>query len=489
MMRKNLYLFLLVAAPLFIIFLSFFNPGYGGLVRRSIIVFTVLAVPYCLFVKDPRRGLILFLLEASLLEGAWKHFTYGMNLKLLVYIIRDLLLYASLLNFLMHKKRILPKEVLRQRPPYTGVIFIFLLNVAIQIFNPANYNFLSAIANSRLFWEMVPLYWMGFYLMRNRNSFRILCWLCILCVFFNSGATVLQYYWSSERIASISSGYHAMVYEWGRGIKGKLRPPGLGSDMGTAGHYFTQIVIMMIILFIIPQAKRLRKRVLSLICLGVLGIVNLAGLIAAGAREAIVMSIVSLIVLFLLRRDLVRSRIIRIFTLSALLFFLVIPYMLKTFEEIAVRYKTIKTPAALVHTLTEEERGRIQQAFVIPFQYSITFFMGDGLGKVGPSAGLFSGGRTGQTNAENTLNLSITEIGTIGVILWLVFHIAIVRRGFRIYKHIRCPEWKWYGTIPMSYILLLLLSWQFGQLVSFPANAGFWFMSGCLMSLVYIKEE
>ena len=163
--------------------------------------------------------------------------------------------------------------------------------------------------------------------------------------------------------------------------------------------------------------------------------------------------------------------------------------MLKAFKEVAVRYKTIKTPAVLVHTLTEDERGRMQQAFVIPFQYSIAFFMGNGLGKVGPGAGLFSGGLTGQTNAESTLNLSITEIGTIGTILWLVFHIAIVRRGFRIYKHIKCPEWKWYGTIPMSYMLLLLPSWQFGQLIAFPANAGFWFMSGCLMGLVYIEEK
>ena len=163
--------------------------------------------------------------------------------------------------------------------------------------------------------------------------------------------------------------------------------------------------------------------------------------------------------------------------------------MLKTFEEVTVRYETIKTPAALVHTLTEAERGRIQQAFVIPFQYSIAFFMGNGLGKTGPGAGLFSGGRVAHTNAENTLNLSITEIGAIGTILWLVFHIAIVKRGFRIYKHIRCPEWKWYRTIPMSYILLLLPSWQFGELIAFPANAGFWFMSGCLMGLVYIKEE
>ncbi|GAI28033.1 unnamed protein product, partial [marine sediment metagenome] len=103
-----------------------------------------------------------------------------------------------------------------------------------------------------------------------------------------------------------------------------------------------------------------RKRVLSLICLGVLGIVNLAGLIAAGSRGAIIMSIVSLIILFLLRRDLVRSKTIRIFALSVLLFSLIIPYMLKTFEEVTVRYETIKTPAVLVHTLTEAEKGRMQ---------------------------------------------------------------------------------------------------------------------------------
>jgi len=487
-MKKNIFLILITAIPLALIFLAFFNPAYGNLVRKSIIIFPVFAVPYCLLVKDPRKGLLLFLIEASLFAGPWKNFTYGTNLKLLVYIIRDLLLYASFLNFLMHKKRILPENILRQKPPYTGLIFIFLLNVIIQTFNPDSFNYLSAIAGGRMFWEMIPLYWMGFYFMRDKNHFKVLCWAIILCLFFNSIATILQYNWGKERVALISEGYHAMTYKWGRELGEKLRAPGLGSDMGFAGNYFSQAVAIFIALFITIGMKLKQKRRLILILLIALTIIGLAGLIASASRTAMVISVIYLIIIFLLQKALARRRLIRIIVLFALLLIAVIPYMLRTFEVAAQRYESVKTPAALLHTITEVEKGRVWQAFVLPFIYSTKFFLGNGLGKVGPGAGLFSSGLVAPTNTENTLNLSVTEIGTIGTVLWIVFHIFIVRRGLVIYKHINDPEWKWYSMIPLSYMLLSLFFWQFGQLISFPQNAGFWFMSGNLMGLKYIED-
>lgn len=486
---KNLFLILLIAVPLSIIFLAFFRPVYGSLVRKSILVFTVLSVPYCLLVKDPRKGLLLFLLEVSLLEGAWKNFTYGMNLKLLVYVIRNLLLYASFLNFLVNKKRILSKEILRQKPPYTGLIFIFLFNIFLQFFNPGGYNFLNSIAGSRLFWEMIPLYWMGFYLIRDKNTFKILCWAGILCVFFNSTAGMLQYNWGKARVASISEGYHNLLYKGGRGVGVKLRPPGLGPDMGTAGHYFTNIIVMTITLFILRQSGKPAVKTLRFLCLIILTLVNIAGLIASASRSPMVFSVIVLIFFFILRRDIIPRKLTKILTLSVLLLFLVLPYLLGIFKEAAKRYETIKTLPILLRTITVTESSRFAQAFIIPFQYARAFFWGNGLGKVGPGAGLFSGGRIAMTNAENTLNLSITEIGTIGTILWLVFHIIVIKYSLRIYRSVKTLEWKLYGAIPMSYMLLLLFHWPFGQLICFPQNAGFWFMSGILTNLRYLNEQ
>jgi len=488
-MKKNIFLILLIAIPLSLIFLAFFNPTYGDQVRKSILIFTVFAIPYCLSVKDPRKGLLLFLFEASLLDGPWKNFTHGTNLKLLVYVIRDLLLYATFLNFLMHKKRILSENILRQKPPYTGLIFIFLLNVIIQIFNPDNFNYLSAIAGSRMFWEMMPLYWMGFYLMRDKNHFKVLCWAVLLCVFFNSGAAILQYNWGKERVALIAAGYYTMIYEWDRRLGSALiRPPGLGPDMGFAGSYFSQAIGFIIALFIIPQAKKRSRKLLSLILVTALTLIGFAGLIASTSRTSVVISGVYLVIIILLRKDLIRGRPLKIAVLSILLLFLVIPYTMGMFKVAAERYETIKTPRALFQTVMEKEKGRALQIFILPFRYSTGYFFGNGLGKVGPGAGLFSHGTVGPTNAENAINLSITEIGTIGTILWIALHIIIIRHGFRIYRGISDFEWKCYSMIPLSYMLLVLSAWQFGQLINFPANAAFWFMSGSLMGLRYIED-
>ena len=134
-MRKNIYPLLLVVIPLAVIFYALFNPPQENLVRETIVPFTVLAVLYCFFVKDPRKALFLFMAQACLLEGSWKNFTYGTNLKLLVYIIRDLLLYTTFLNFTLRKRKILPESVSRQSPPYTPLIVFFALNIIIQLFN------------------------------------------------------------------------------------------------------------------------------------------------------------------------------------------------------------------------------------------------------------------------------------------------------------------------------------------------------------------
>lgn len=492
-MRKNQFIILIVTIPLSLIFLAFFNSAYISLVKKSMLIFIALSIPYCLSVKDPRKGLLLFLLQASLLEGPWKHFTYGTTLKLLVYIIRDLLLYLTFFNFLRHRRRILPEAVLRQHPPYQGFIFIFLLNVAIQIFNPANLSYVSAVAATRMFWEMIPLYWMGFYLMRDKASYKVLFWVAILSLFLNSIAAILQYNWGWERVSQISEGYYAVVFIWGRGtgtveLGRTVRPTALGSDMGFAGIYFMQTLGMLIALFIMPQAKKLIRRLLILIFLTVLSLVNLAGMIASASRTAVVGTCIFLIVFFLIRGDLIRRRFIKIFIVSILLLFLIIPHFLQTFRIAARRYETIRTPAVLIRTIVVAEKGRIHQAFIMPLEYSIKYFLGNGLGKSGPGASLF-GKALGETNAENTLNLSITEIGTIGTFLWVIFHILIVRRGVRIFKDISNWEWKWYATIPFSYMAVILIYWQFGHMISFPQSAGFWFMAGSLMGLGYISTE
>ena len=124
--RKKYFLLFVVGIPLILIFLAFFNPSYAGLVRGTIVIFTVLAVMYSLTTKDPRRGLCLFFLMASMLEGPWKNFTYGTSLKFLVYIIRDLILYATFINFMFHKNRIVGRELLKQKPPFVRVVVLLL---------------------------------------------------------------------------------------------------------------------------------------------------------------------------------------------------------------------------------------------------------------------------------------------------------------------------------------------------------------------------
>ena len=67
--------------------------------------------------------------------------------------------------------------------------------------------------------------------------------------------------------------------------------------------------------------------------------------------------------------------------------------MVRTFKTATKRYKTVKTPTAILHTIFDTEAGRGYQSFVVPFQYARWFFFGNGLGKVGPGAAMFAGER------------------------------------------------------------------------------------------------
>ncbi|MBN1405017.1 MAG: hypothetical protein JW946_00675, partial [Candidatus Omnitrophica bacterium] len=450
-----------------------------------------LSVPYCLFVKDPRKGFLLFLLEASLLEGPWKVFTYGLNLKLLVYIVRDLLLYATFLNFYANRSRVLEPELLRQRIPHIGLITLFIANIAIQIFNPNGYSLLNSVAGSRLFWEMIPLYWIGFYLMRDKKYFRILFWVCVFIVIFNSIAAILQYNWGLERTSEIANGYRVMLYEWRRDYQGTIRPPALGPDMGFAGYFFSEIIAMFIALFfiVLKFTNETYKRRTVLIFLIFAALVSISGLIVSLARSALVLTIIFTLTYLWLLRKAFNKKFIRASIFVGIILFLSTSFLSGKFEAGTERFESVKNPKELIETILHTEGGRFIQAFIVPFSHATQFFMGNGMGKVGSGAGLFSKGEACQINAENDLNLSLAEIGFIGTMIWIIFHFVIIKEGLGIFKRLHNTQWQWYLAVPLSYIITLLTFWQFGHLTLFPQNSGFWFMSGVIMAFRHIEDE
>ncbi|MFH0731782.1 MAG: hypothetical protein V2A72_02540 [Candidatus Omnitrophota bacterium] len=493
-MKKNIYPALLVFIPLGIIFLVFFKHSYINLVRYSIIFFIALAVPYCFFVKDPRKGLLIFLIEASILEGAWKTFTYGTPLKLLVYMIRDLLLYASFLNFLVNRKRILSEMTSETKPPLTMAIGLSLFNLAISHFHPNVYSLPAALVGGRVYWEMMPLYVLGFYLMRDKKVLKIFFWVCVGCTFFNAIATILQYYWGDTRVGQIAPGYNALIFDWHRGysetegFQRTLRPPGLGSDMGFAGFLFWPVVPMFICLLFISRPRGMLKKKFAYIFLCCLCFIGISGLVFSLSRTAIVLSaLVGITYLWLVKKDV--NKILARLVLGAFLILFFLPYVFTKAELAAKRYQDIKTPKAIINTLFIEEKGRFETAFLYPLYAMQNYFFGNGLGRAGQVFHVFPNMPRPKTDTENSLNLSLTEIGAMGVFLLIFFQLRIIRGGFRILRHIKHSELSWYAAVPLSCMIILLTQWQFGHIINFPNNACLWFMAGVLMGIKHVQND
>ena len=151
---------------------------------------------------SPRSGwsLVVLLLYLALADGVVRLVTGTSELTLL----RDGLLYAIVLGVVV---RGLVRRQAFEPPPLTAWVVAFVLVVLVQLANPAGGSFTHSLAALRPHFEWVPLFFLGYAVMRSARRLRVFFVLLLAVATVNGIVNFVQLNLSVDQFAAWGPGY------------------------------------------------------------------------------------------------------------------------------------------------------------------------------------------------------------------------------------------------------------------------------------------
>ena len=391
-----------------------------------LLVVVLVAFPiWMLLTRRHEIALVVLLIYLGLADGVLK-LTSSSELPGLG---RDLLLYAIAAGMLLQAFRAGRTLTL---PPLTGWVVAFVGVVLVQLANPGNGSWLHSVASLRQHLEFIPLFFIGYAVLRSTRRLRTLFLLLALLATVNGIVSSAQLGLTPEELAAWGPGYDGLIHgttgnsprtsfdDEGESI---VRPPALGSDMGFGGTLGAIAVPGALALIAMSTRKRKIERLLAV------GL--FAGTVVAVAtslsRAAIIAAIVG-VVAFLAIIAFARPR--RLFVILASLALLAV-VAVTTVNAVTDgregdfdRLSNIAPDQALATTID----ARSTTFSLIP-RYIEQLPLGAGIGSVGPAATVIDPPPPSGLNAESQITFLIVELGIPGLImvsyltltvLWLV---------------------------------------------------------------------
>jgi len=452
---------------------------------------------YIFFSRDALVTICLVVIFASCFEGPLKYLSDERVLDIAGYIGRDILLYTLLVaNFLAY-------FIQRNRPVYQPqrtaiplllLIVGFLLHLFVQIFNPAAISPLPSFLNSRMFWEMLPVYFIGFTSLRTKKDWRALFFTFLMVTTVNGVVGAYQASVGPEEIINWGPGYKEQIVDAGRvtrasdGVTAIIRPFGLGSDSGFTGALGVVSVPMVVALLSTPFGLKrlglssLLQQALVITLIGGLVAGVLTGIAVSGSRSAVLFGFICLgLTLFVLALRGSRTKLAVGVIVSTLLGALVLQVLFIVAPFFADRYRTVSSVEDTVQTFNQENRAA--QVTSIPMSLALRYPLGDGLDYAGPGAAFANRlagtiRRPKSENTENNINLVLLTQGVLGLGLWLALHLQFVVKTWQATNRVIDSELRVFVSAAFVLMLLFLADWPFGNLISFPQNTLFWLLPG-----------
>jgi hypothetical protein len=306
-------------------------------------------------------------------------------------------------------------------PPLGGWILAWTIVVVVQLANPANGTALHSIVSLRQHLEFLPLFFVGFAALRSIGSLHAFFALLLTVAAINGVVGAYQATLSPEQLMAWGPGYAKLLdgpsprTSEGPDGKKRVRPPGLGSDMGFAGVLGATAIPGGIALLL---AYRRRRWLLALVVLGIIG--SVVGVITSQSRSALITAIVVMLaMLFLIavggqaKRSLIGLCLVG--AVAAIAVMAISSYDTGVFY----RYRSI-TPNKAASTTYESRAGTWA---AIP-DYMRQIPLGAGIGSVGPAGGLWDT-RPVVWNAESQFTFLVVEVGIPGLLVFLAFQAAL----------------------------------------------------------------
>ena len=175
------------------------NPSYTG-AFAAVGVFAVSA--WMLTSAKTHVTLAVLMVYLAVADGVIKNLSGSPNATLG----RDVLLYAIAIGVLL--KKIHRKEPF-SAPPLTGWIVAFVAVVAVQLVNPADESWSHSLASVRPHLEFVPLFFLGYSVMRSRKRIKAFLIILIAVAAINGVVGLVQFGLSPDAAGQLGPGLRA----------------------------------------------------------------------------------------------------------------------------------------------------------------------------------------------------------------------------------------------------------------------------------------
>jgi hypothetical protein len=393
---------------------------------------------------------------------------------------RDLLLYAIAAGALI-------RGAVRGQPiplpPLKAWVFLWLIVVLVQVFNPEAGTFYHSVASLRQHIEWVPLFFISYMVIRDRKSLRRFLLLLLAVAAVNGMVGLVQFNLTPEQLADWGPGYAEAINGEG-GISGRTfednqgnerpRPFGLGGDSSFGG--MIALIAVGAGLALLSLSKRRGVRIIT----GILAAWVVIAIATSDARVAVLGSVICILAfagLTVTSRAGLRT-VLGIAVAIAVAMGAISVLSSNSSEGSFDRYDTISNPAKAVNTAFSYKSTTWA---VIP-TYLEKYPLGAGLGSGGPASTLPGGNeKHGKLNAETQPTFTLIEVGIPGLIVIVGFEFSLLFMCVTRIRRIRDRELRILLTGLAAPLFALVSTWVVGvSTATSPAAPYLWFSAGVL---------
>jgi hypothetical protein len=457
------------------------NPSYKG----AFAAFGVFAVSVWMLTNAKTHvTLAVLMVYLAVADGVIKNVSGSPNATLG----RDLLLYAIAIGVLLRKSR---RGEPFEAPPLTGWIIAFVAVVAVQLANPADESFSHSLASVRPHIEFVPLFFLGYTVMRSRKRIKAFLIILIAVTAINGVVGLIQFGLSPSQLASWGPGY-AQKIEGTNGLSPRgfvdssgqshTRPFALGSDEGFGGVMGLLAAPAAFAILSLAGNRRLK------IAVGLFSIGIALAVVTSQARVAIVGAVLSIIAFMLLATS--SRRVFRLaggFVLGLTIAYVAISALTSsTNSHLFDRYSSI-SPDKVVNTSVSYRTDTFGKS--LP-KYLAKYPLGAGIGKVGPASNSAGGSGGKGLNAESEPNYAVLELGIPGLLVLIGFQIRlmVLSIGVRRLKDLELRLLL--AALAAPLFAVFAMGWVGITTATTPGSPYLWFVGGILSYwLIKLRQQ
>jgi hypothetical protein len=368
------------------------------------------------------------------------------------------------------------------RIPMVGWVAAFVVLALIEVANPNSHGLGHSVASLRQHLEFVPLFFLGYFVMRSKRRLQGFMLLLIAIAAINGIVGYIQTVISVDALASWGPGYKHRI-EGTAGVAPRLyysatgeaigaRPFALGSDSGFGGTL--GMLAAPAVLALLVTARNLRMRFL----VAILGIGTVVAILTSQARVAILGSLVAVAAYFLLTFASRRALSVAIAAFVAgLIGLATVSFVTQEVgSETFTRYGDITPDRAL--TTAFDYRSDTFAKFP---DYVREYPFGAGLGTAGPAAGALGSALVDDLDTESQPNFLLIELGVAGVIIFLGLSIKLMALVVRRTRTVGDMQLRGLlAGIAAPLFAIFATGWVGATSSAAPSAPYFWFAAGVL---------